>query len=84
MRQFGRFNLKNFDLTNRARGSALVALASTLALAACATTGAASAADDGDEAPRYAAATPADGPFASTYQRYPGRPTALEIGRAHV
>lgn len=61
------------------RGAALAALASALALGACATTGTASAAsdDDDDEAPRFAAMTEADGPFASTYQRYPGRPTAL-------
>jgi imidazolonepropionase-like amidohydrolase len=62
------------------RGLPFAALASSLALAACATTGTASASDD-DEAPRYAALAPmsedSDGPFPSTYNRYPGRPTAL-------
>ncbi|MHA7820730.1 MAG: amidohydrolase [Erythrobacter sp.] len=59
------------------RGAAVAVLASSMVLAACATTGSASAADDDDEAPRYAAKTEAEGPFPSTYQRYPGRPTAL-------
>jgi len=73
----GRFNFKN--KTHRAT---LAVLASTLVLAACATTGSASASSDSDdEAPRYAAAAPmgegSAGPFPSTYQRYPGRPTAL-------
>ena len=50
-----------------------------LALAALAVTGTASAKDrDKDkEEPRFAAMTEDEGPFASTYQRYPGRPTAL-------
>lgn len=71
---------KRTALHSPMRGAALVALASSLALAACATTGSASAADD-DAAPRYAAAEPmgegSPGPFPSTYNRYPGRPTAL-------
>ncbi len=64
------------------RGAAFAALASSLALAACATTGSASGSSDAssgsdDDAPRFAAMTPEEGPFASTYSRYPGRPTAL-------
>ena len=66
-----------FNLSHQLRGAACLALASSLSLAACATTGTASAADDDDDAPRFAALTPEETPFPSTYQRYPGRPTAL-------
>ena len=74
--------ITRFSLHGKMRGAAFAALASTLALAACATTGTASAAsDDDDDAPGYAAIEPmsesSEGPFPSTYQRYPGRPTAL-------
>jgi len=71
------------SLSFKAGGAALSALAATLALSACATTGSASAStdDEDDEAPEFAALEPmsdeAAGPFPSTYRRYPGRPTAL-------
>lgn len=55
---------------------AATVLASALALVACTTTGAGSASTDGDP-PAYAAMTPEDTPFASTYRAYPGTPTAL-------
>ncbi len=64
------------NLHSRKRGAGLSALACALALGACATTGTATARDSDDE-PRFAAMTEDEGPFASTYQRYPGRPTAL-------
>ncbi|MAY20532.1 MAG: amidohydrolase [Erythrobacteraceae bacterium] len=64
-------------LRTKLRGAAVLALASSIALGACATTGTASAADDDKDAPRYAALTEDLGPFPSTYSRYPGRPTAL-------
>ncbi|MEM9502054.1 MAG: amidohydrolase [Pseudomonadota bacterium] len=67
---------------SRARLSALTVLGSALALAACTTTntGSANTANDnasGDKSPRFAAMTEAEGPFPSTYSRYPGSPTAL-------
>ena len=68
-----------FGLRSRLRGAAILALASSITLAACATTGTASAA--GDDKDRYAAIEPmgdgSPGPFPSTYKPYPGRPTAL-------
>lgn len=71
-----------FNFQKNLRGVGMAALASTLALTACATTGSASAAGDDDDEPRFAAMTPYDGsgsggPFASTYERYPGVATAL-------
>ena len=54
----------------------LAGAAGALALSACATTGNSSATGD-DDAPRYAAMTPDEAPFASTYSPYPGVPTAL-------
>ena len=66
------------NVQSRARGACLSALACALALGACATTGTATAKDKDDkDEPRFAAMTEGDGPYASTYQRYPGRPTAL-------
>lgn len=59
------------------RGSGMAALAGALALGACATTGTATAKDSDKDEPGFAAMTEDDGPYASTYQRYPGRPTAL-------
>ena len=54
------------------------ASASALLLAGCATTGSNDSADrSANDAPRYAAMTPEDGPFASTYAPYPGAATAL-------
>jgi len=54
------------------------ASASALLLAGCATTGSNATADrSADDAPRYAAMMPDEGPFASTYARYPGTATAL-------
>ncbi|MCK0129650.1 amidohydrolase [Erythrobacter sp. F6033] len=57
-----------------------IAAASAFALAGCATTGSANTAGDdsgSDDAPRFAAQTEAEGPFPSTYNAYPGTPTAL-------
>ena len=65
---------------SRARLSALTVLGSALALAACTTTGSANTAGDSasdDKAPRFTAMTESDGPFPSTYSRYPGAATAL-------
>lgn len=59
------------------RGGGLAALVGALALGACATTGAATARDNDRGEPRFAAMTEEAGPYASTYERYPGRPTAL-------
>ncbi|MBV7265433.1 amidohydrolase [Erythrobacter ani] len=59
---------------------ALIAAASALALAGCATTGSASSGKEsknGDDATRFAAKTEAEGPFPSTYSPYPGEATAL-------
>ena len=62
----------------RAVGASLMA---AVVLAACSTTGSASAGDDSfvalDEAPKLAAMTEAEGPFPSTYNPYPGVATAL-------
>ncbi len=52
-------------------------LTASFALAACTTTGTSASASDEDEAPRYAAMTEDEGPFASTYRAYPGVATAL-------
>ncbi|MEQ8410271.1 MAG: amidohydrolase [Erythrobacter sp.] len=58
----------------------IAGLCGAMALAGCTTTGSANAnaqraaADDGET---YAASTESDGPYASTYQAYPGVPTAL-------
>ena len=72
---------KRAGIHARLHGGTFALLASAIALAACATTGTASAAGDDDEAPRFTAMEPmaegSPGPFPSTYQRYPGRPTAL-------
>ncbi|MEM7667422.1 MAG: amidohydrolase [Pseudomonadota bacterium] len=65
---------------SRTRLSALTVLGSALALAACTTTGSANTANDSasdDKAPRFTAMTESDGPFPSTYSRYPGAATAL-------
>ena len=59
---------------------AWMAAVCAVALGACATTGSANAASDkgkDDKAPRFAAKTEAEGPFPSTYEPYPGTPTAL-------
>ena len=70
-----------FWLKGKTRGSAIAALSSAIVLAACATTGTASALSDTpeaeEEAPRFAAMTEDEGPFPSTYQPYPGVPTAI-------
>ncbi len=59
-------------------GPVTTALAAALALAACSTTGSATAADDsGDETREFAAKTESENPFPSTYKAYPGVPTVI-------
>ena len=64
----------------RARIGALTVLSGALALAACSTTGSANTANETaieDEEPQFAALTEAEGPFPSTYSRYPGTETLI-------
>lgn len=68
------------DRTRRARAGVLAALASALALSACATTGGspeAASASSKSDTPKFAATKPGDPVFASTYKPFPNVATAI-------